>query len=48
MRTNRGRASISGIRRRLAPLLGNDRKRIELFNMLLLSLPGTPVSLLRR
>ncbi len=32
-----------GIRRRLAPLLGNDRKRIELLNMLLLSLPGTPV-----
>src|SRR5437773_1476151 len=32
-----------GIRRRLAPLLGNDRKRIELMNGLLLSLPGTPV-----
>lgn len=32
-----------GIRRRLAPLLGNDRKRIELLNMLLFSLPGTPV-----
>ena len=32
-----------GIRRRLAPLLGNDRKRIELLNGLLLSLPGTPV-----
>src|SRR5580765_3264020 len=32
-----------GIRRRLAPLLGNDRKRIELLNMLLLSFPGTPV-----
>ena len=32
-----------GIRRRLAPLLKNDRKRIELLNMLLLSLPGTPV-----
>ncbi|HET7623718.1 MAG TPA: maltose alpha-D-glucosyltransferase [Verrucomicrobiae bacterium] len=32
-----------GIRRRLAPLLSNDRKRIELLNMLLLSLPGTPV-----
>jgi maltose alpha-D-glucosyltransferase/alpha-amylase len=31
-----------GIRRRLAPLLGNDRKRIELLNALLLSLPGTP------
>jgi maltose alpha-D-glucosyltransferase/alpha-amylase len=32
-----------GIRRRLAPLLKNDRKRIELLNLLLLSLPGTPV-----
>jgi maltose alpha-D-glucosyltransferase / alpha-amylase len=32
-----------GIRRRLAPLLGNDRKRIELLNGLLLSIPGTPV-----
>ena len=32
-----------GIRRRLAPLLGNDRKRLELLNGLLLSLPGTPV-----
>ena len=32
-----------GIRRRLAPLLGNDRKRIELLNMLLLSFPGAPV-----
>jgi maltose alpha-D-glucosyltransferase / alpha-amylase len=32
-----------GIRRRLAPLLENDRRRIELMNSLLLSLPGTPV-----
>jgi maltose alpha-D-glucosyltransferase/alpha-amylase len=32
-----------GIRRRLAPLLGNDRRQIELLNSLLLSLPGTPV-----
>jgi maltose alpha-D-glucosyltransferase / alpha-amylase len=32
-----------GIRRRLAPLLENDRNRIELMNMLLLSMPGTPV-----
>lgn len=32
-----------GIRRRLAPLLENDRRRIELMNVLLLSLPGTPV-----
>jgi maltose alpha-D-glucosyltransferase/alpha-amylase len=32
-----------GIRRRLAPLLGNSRRKIELMNGLLLSLPGTPV-----
>ncbi|MDY7019974.1 MAG: maltose alpha-D-glucosyltransferase, partial [Cyanobacteriota bacterium] len=32
-----------GIRRRLAPLLNNDRRQIELLNSLLLSLPGTPV-----
>ncbi|HZM01872.1 MAG TPA: maltose alpha-D-glucosyltransferase [Candidatus Saccharimonadales bacterium] len=32
-----------GIRRRLAPLLNNDRKRIELLCALLFSLPGTPV-----
>jgi maltose alpha-D-glucosyltransferase / alpha-amylase len=32
-----------GIRRRLAPLLGNDRRRIELMNALLFSLPGSPV-----
>jgi maltose alpha-D-glucosyltransferase / alpha-amylase len=32
-----------GIRRRLAPLLGNNRRRIELMNALLFSLPGTPV-----
>jgi maltose alpha-D-glucosyltransferase/alpha-amylase len=32
-----------GIRRRLAPLLGNDRPKIELLNSLLLSMPGTPV-----
>ncbi|MEO8606067.1 MAG: putative maltokinase, partial [bacterium] len=32
-----------GIRRRLAPLLGNDRRRIELMNALLYSLPGTPI-----
>jgi maltose alpha-D-glucosyltransferase/alpha-amylase len=38
------RARINlGIRRRLAPLLGNDRNRIELMNALLFSLPGTPV-----
>ncbi|MDQ6792174.1 MAG: maltose alpha-D-glucosyltransferase [Candidatus Dormibacteraeota bacterium] len=32
-----------GIRRRLAPLLNNNRRRIELMNGLLFSLPGTPV-----
>ncbi len=38
------RARINlGIRRRLAPLLDNNRRRIELLNILLLSLPGTPV-----
>ncbi|HVF62245.1 MAG TPA: maltose alpha-D-glucosyltransferase, partial [Thermoanaerobaculia bacterium] len=38
------RARINlGIRRRLAPLLGNDRRRIELMNGLLFSLPGSPV-----
>jgi maltose alpha-D-glucosyltransferase/alpha-amylase len=38
------RARINlGIRRRMAPLLGNDRRRIELLHGLLFSLPGTPV-----
>jgi maltose alpha-D-glucosyltransferase / alpha-amylase len=38
------RARINlGIRRRLAPLLGNDRRKMELLNVLLFSLPGTPV-----
>jgi maltose alpha-D-glucosyltransferase/alpha-amylase len=32
-----------GIRRRLAPLVGNDRKKMELLNGLLFSMPGTPV-----
>jgi len=32
-----------GIRRRLSPLLNNDRKKIELMNGLLFSLPGTPM-----
>ncbi len=32
-----------GIRRRLAPLVGNDRSQIQLFTSLLLSLPGAPV-----
>src|SRR6202041_1963525 len=38
------RARINlGIRRRLAPLLQGDRRRVELMNSLLLSMPGTPV-----
>ncbi|WP_349371051.1 maltose alpha-D-glucosyltransferase [Salinarimonas sp.] len=38
------RARINlGIRRRLAPLLQRDRRRIELMNSLLLTMPGTPV-----
>jgi len=38
------RARINlGIRRRLAPLMERDRRRIELMNSLLLSMPGTPV-----
>jgi maltose alpha-D-glucosyltransferase/alpha-amylase len=32
-----------GIRRRLAPLLGNNRRKIELMNSLLFSLPGSPI-----
>ncbi|MDP9353819.1 MAG: maltose alpha-D-glucosyltransferase [Chloroflexota bacterium] len=32
-----------GIRRRLAPLLDNGRRQIEMMNSLLLSMPGTPV-----
>ncbi|PIK73347.1 maltose alpha-D-glucosyltransferase, partial [Methylobacterium frigidaeris] len=38
------RARINlGIRRRLAPLLENDRRKIELMKFLVLSMPGTPV-----
>ncbi|HUF87140.1 MAG TPA: maltose alpha-D-glucosyltransferase [Thermohalobaculum sp.] len=38
------RARINlGIRRRLAPLLDNDRRKIELMNGMLFSMPGTPV-----
>jgi len=38
------RARINlGIRRRLAPLMGNSRRKIELMNSLLFSLPGTPI-----
>src|SRR5581483_10170552 len=32
-----------GIRRRLAPLMENDRRKIELMNSLLMSFPGTPI-----
>ena len=32
-----------GIRRRLAPLMGNNRRKIELMNILLFTLPGTPI-----
>ena len=43
------RARINlGIRRRLAPLMDNDRRKIELMNSLLMSLPGDADHLLRR
>ena len=32
-----------GIRRRLAPMMDNDRRRIELLNILLMTMPGTPI-----
>jgi maltose alpha-D-glucosyltransferase / alpha-amylase len=38
----RARSNL-GIRRRLAPLMDNDRRKIELMNSLLLSFPGTPI-----
>ncbi len=38
------RARINlGIRRRLAPLMQNDRRKVELMNSLLFSMPGTPI-----
>jgi maltose alpha-D-glucosyltransferase/alpha-amylase len=38
------RARINlGIRRRLAPLMRNDRRKIELMNSMLFSMPGTPI-----
>src|SRR6202171_2058862 len=41
---NDPRARINlGIARRLAPLMDNDRRKIELMNSLLLSFPGTPI-----
>ncbi|MGB1026330.1 MAG: alpha-glucosidase C-terminal domain-containing protein, partial [Rhodospirillaceae bacterium] len=39
---SRARINV-GIRRRLAPLLDNDRRKIELLNSMLMSLPGTPI-----
>ena len=41
--TNKTMRLNLGIRRRLAPLLDNDRRRIELMNGMLMSLPGTPI-----
>jgi maltose alpha-D-glucosyltransferase/alpha-amylase len=41
-RDNRARINL-GIRRRLAPLVNNNRRKIELLNFLLLSFPGTPI-----
>ncbi len=41
-RDHRTRINL-GIRRRLAPLVGNSRRKIELMNILLFSLPGTPI-----
>jgi maltose alpha-D-glucosyltransferase/alpha-amylase len=41
-RDQRARINL-GIRRRLAPLMDNDRRKIELMNALLFSMPGTPV-----
>jgi len=41
-RDRRARINL-GIRRRLAPLVGNNRRKIELMNILLFSLPGTPI-----
>ncbi|HSV30269.1 MAG TPA: maltose alpha-D-glucosyltransferase, partial [Candidatus Omnitrophota bacterium] len=38
----RARVNV-GIRRRLAPLMENDRRKIELLNSLLFSMPGTPI-----
>ncbi|HXX26516.1 MAG TPA: maltose alpha-D-glucosyltransferase, partial [Pseudolabrys sp.] len=32
-----------GIRRRLAPLMDNDRRKIELMNSIMMSMPGTPI-----
>ncbi|KHK00883.1 maltose alpha-D-glucosyltransferase [Desulfovibrio sp. TomC] len=41
-RDTRARINL-GIRRRLAPLMQNNRRKMELINILLLSFPGTPI-----
>jgi maltose alpha-D-glucosyltransferase / alpha-amylase len=41
-RDSRARINL-GIRRRLAPLLGNSRKKLELIHSMLFSLPGSPI-----
>ncbi len=41
-RDNRARINL-GIRRRLAPLMQNNRRKIELINFILFSFPGTPI-----
>jgi maltose alpha-D-glucosyltransferase / alpha-amylase len=41
-RDSRARINL-GIRRRLAPLLGNNRRKLELIHSLLFSLPGSPI-----
>jgi maltose alpha-D-glucosyltransferase/alpha-amylase len=41
-RETRARINV-GIRRRLAPLMENDRRKIELMTSLLFSMPGTPI-----
>jgi len=43
MATDRHARINLGIRRRLAPLMDNDRRKIELLKALLISMPGTPV-----
>ena len=38
-------SAVGLVQGRLAPLVGNDRRKMELLNGLLFSLPGTPVSI---
>jgi maltose alpha-D-glucosyltransferase/alpha-amylase len=40
---DRGARLNLGIRRRLAPLMENDRRQLELMNGMLMSLPGSPI-----